>query len=198
MAAAIGLVTVVPVAVMSSVYSIKRQRPIPQTSRVMPMAAPNLVAGSISRRAEQCPVLNPNSAASWNASGVVRMYLGGPAKSIEHFERGMRLSPLDQLTYFAFTGMALAHVFAGHYDEALSCATKALHEQPNLATALRVAAIANVLSDRMVEARAAMARLREVDPALTLSNLDRVAPPFRRPEDRERYTESLRKAGLPE
>ncbi|HVI13058.1 MAG TPA: tetratricopeptide repeat protein, partial [Pseudolabrys sp.] len=143
-------------------------------------------------------ILNPNSAASWNASGVARMCLGESAKAIEHFERGMRLSPLDPLTYFAFTGMAFAHAFAGRYDEALSWATKAIHEQPNLATALRVAAMANVLSDRMVEARAAMARMREVDPALRLSNLDRVAPPFRRPEDRERYTESLRKAGLPE
>jgi len=43
-----------------------------------------------------------------------------------------------------------------------------------------------------------MARLREVDPALRLSNLDRVAPPFQRAEDRARFTESLRKAGLPE
>src|SRR5215472_269795 len=143
-------------------------------------------------------VLNPNSAASWNASGVVRMCLGESAKAIEHFERGMRLSPLDPLTYFAFTGMAFAHAFAGRYDEALSWATKALHEQPNLATALRVAAMANVLSDRMVEARAAMACLREVDPALRLSNLDRVAPPLRRAEDRVRFIESLRKAGLPE
>jgi hypothetical protein len=50
----------------------------------------------------------------------------------------------------------------------------------------------------MVEARAAMACLREVDPALRLSNLDRVRRALRRPEDRERYTESLRKAGLPE
>ena len=58
--------------------------------------------------------------------------------------------------------------------------------------------MANALTDRMVEARAAMACLREVDPALRLSNLDRVAPPLRRLEDRERYTESLRKAGLPE
>jgi len=143
-------------------------------------------------------LLNPNSAASWNASGVVRMCLGESAQAIEHFERGMRLSPLDPLTYFAFTGMAFAHAFAGRYDEALSWATKALHEQPNLATALRVAAMANVLSDRMVEARAAMARLREVDPALRLSNLDRVAPPFQRAEDRARFTESLRKAGLQE
>ena len=118
-------------------------------------------------------LLNPNLAASWNASGWVRMYLGESASAIEHFERAIRLSPLDPLTYFAFTGMAFAHAFAGRYDEALSWATKALHEQPKWATALRVAAIANTLSDRMVEARAAMASLREVDPALRLGNLDR-------------------------
>jgi dihydroorotase-like cyclic amidohydrolase len=50
----------------------------------------------------------------------------------------------------------------------------------------------------MVEARAAVARLREVDPALTLGNVSRVAPPLRRAEDRFRFIESLRKAGLPE
>jgi TolB-like protein/Flp pilus assembly protein TadD len=143
-------------------------------------------------------VLNQNLAASWNASGWVRMYLGESASAIEHFERAMRLSPLDPLTYFASTGMAFAHAFAGRYDEAISWATKALHEQPNWATALRVAASANALSDRMVEARAAMACLREVDPALRLGNLDRVAPPLRRAEDRVRFIESLRKAGLPE
>jgi TolB-like protein len=143
-------------------------------------------------------VLNPNLAASWNASGWVRMYLGESASAIEHFERAMRLSPLDPLTYLACGGMGFAHVFAGRYDEAISWATRALHEQPNWATALRLAAIANALSDRMVEARAAMARLREVDPALRLGNLDRVAPPVRRAEDRVRFIEGLRKAGLPE
>ena len=40
--------------------------------------------------------------------------------------------------------------------------------------------------------------MREVDPALRLGNVDRVAPPLRRVEDRIRFTESLRKAGLPE
>src|SRR5262249_33099471 len=82
-------------------------------------------------------VLNPNLATSWNASGWVRMYLGEYGRAIEHFERAMRLSPLDPLTYFASTGMALTHALAGRYDEAISWATKALHEQPNWATALR-------------------------------------------------------------
>jgi TolB-like protein len=143
-------------------------------------------------------VLNPNLAAAWSASGWLRIYLGEPANAIERFERAMRLSPLDPFTYFGCTGIALAHVFADHYDEAASWGTKASHEQPNWATSLRVAAIACALSDRMVEAREAMARLREIDPALRLSNLERVAPPFRRPVDLARFTEGLRKAGLPQ
>ena len=80
----------------------------------------------------------------------------------------------------------------------LSAATKAGHEQPNWVTSWRVPAIAYARSDRVVEAREAMARLREIDPDLRLSNLARVAPPFRRPEDLARFTEGLRKAGLPE
>jgi hypothetical protein len=57
----------------------------------------------------------------------------------------IRPTTLDPLTYFASTGIAFAHAFAGRYDEAISWATKALHEQPNWATALRVAAMAKVL-----------------------------------------------------
>jgi hypothetical protein len=59
-------------------------------------------------------------------------------------------------------------------------------------------AIAYALSGRIVEAREAMTRLREIDPGLRLNNLARVAPPFRRPEDLARWTEGLRRAGLPE
>jgi tetratricopeptide (TPR) repeat protein len=110
----------------------------------------------------------------------------------------MRLSPLDPLAYYAYVGMGFAHLFAGHYDEAASWARKASHEQPNLATAWRFAAMAYALSDRVGEAREAMARMRETDPDLRLSNLARVAAAFRRSEDLVRWTEGLRKAGLPE
>ena len=110
----------------------------------------------------------------------------------------MRLSPLDPFAYYAFAGMGWAHLYAGHYDEAASWARKASHEQPNWAASSRLAAIAYALSDRIAEAREAMARLREIDPGLRLSNLAGRTPPLRRPEDIARYTEGLRKAGLPE
>jgi adenylate cyclase len=147
---------------------------------------------------ERALALNPNLAAAWSASGWMRIFLGEPSEAIERFERSMRLSPLDPLAYSAYAGMGAAHLFAGRYDEAASWAQKASHEQPNWASAWRLVAIAYALSDRIVEAREAMARLREIDPGLRLSNLARVAPQFRRPEDLARFTEGLRKAGLPE
>ena len=42
-----------------------------------------------------------------------------------------------------------------------------------------------------------MARLRQLDPALRVSNLNRLIS-FRRPEDFARLADGLRKAGLPE
>ena len=143
-------------------------------------------------------VLNPNLAAAWSAGGWLRIYLGEPVSAIERLERSMRLSPLDPIAYMGYAGMALALLLADRYGEAASWAAKAINEQPNWAMPLRVAAIAYALSDRIVEAREAMARLREFDPTLRLSNLERVAPPFRRPEDRARYADGLRRAGLPE
>jgi TolB-like protein/class 3 adenylate cyclase len=143
-------------------------------------------------------VLNPNLAAAWSVSGWLRIYLGEPASAIERLERSRRLSPLDPIAYMGYAGMALALVLADRYEEAVSWAAKARNEQPNWATSLRVAAIAYALSDRIVEAKETIARLREIDPTLRLSNVERVAPPLRRPEDRARFADGLRRAGLPE
>jgi adenylate cyclase len=166
------------------------------SGRTLAELAGELEAGAA--HIDRALVLNPNLAAAWSASGWVRIRLGEPADAIERFERAMRLSPLDPLAYHTYTGMGFAHLFTGHYDEAVFWARKATQEQPSWAAALRAAAMAYALSDRIVEAREAMIRLREIDPGLRLSNLARVTPPFRRPEDLARWTEGLRKAGLPE
>ena len=47
-------------------------------------------------------------------------------------------------------------------------------------------------------AESAVARLRQLDPALRVSNLRDLNAPYRRAEDIVRYEEGLRKAGLPE
>jgi hypothetical protein len=62
---------------------------------------------------------------------------------------------------------------------------------------LRIAAASYALAGRLAEARKTMARLRELDPALRVTNVKDWVP-FRRPEDLAKFAEGLRKAGLPE
>ena len=59
-------------------------------------------------------------------------------------------------------------------------------------------AVSHALAGRPAEAQNALARLRRLYPSLRLSNLGDAMPPFRRSDDVARYTEGLRKAGLPE
>jgi TolB-like protein/class 3 adenylate cyclase len=143
-------------------------------------------------------LLNPNLAMAWSVSGWLRAYVGEHADAIERFERAIRLSPFDLLANHFYTGMGFAHLFAGRYDEAASWARRAALENPDWASTVRVETIACALSGRIVEAREALARLRAIDPELRLSNLERVAPPLRRAEDRALFIEGLRRAGLPE
>jgi TolB-like protein/tetratricopeptide (TPR) repeat protein len=142
-------------------------------------------------------VLNPNLAMAWLFSGRVNVYLGDLELAIRHLARAMRLSPFDPLIGQAQSTTALAHFFAGRYDEAASWAEKALREQPDFLPALRVLAASSALMGRLEQAHKAMIRSRQLDPARRASNIgDQI--PLRRPEDLARYVEGLRKAGMPE
>jgi adenylate cyclase len=141
--------------------------------------------------------LNPNHAAGWRLSAWVNLFLGKPEVAIEHATRAIRLSPLDPFTVPASTQIAAGHLHAGRFDEACSWADKGLRAELNFAGTARMAAACNALAGRLDQAHKAMARLRQIDPALRVSDLRRMLP-FRRPEDLARYEEGLRKAGLPE
>jgi len=142
-------------------------------------------------------VVNPNLAAAWNYSGWIRAYRGELDTAVEHQARAMRLSPLDALMYNMQGGTALAHLLAGRYGEAISFARQSLQNQPDYRSGLRILAASSALDGRREDARKAVARLYQHDPAVRVSNLsDRF--PLRRPEDIARFADGLRKAGLPE
>src|SRR6478752_5895519 len=95
-------------------------------------------------------------------------------------------------------GTAHAYFFLGRYDEAASWAAMALQDNADHQPGLRIAAASNAMAGRLDEAHKAVARLRQLNPALRVSNLKDVVGPFRRAEDLARYGEGLREAGLPE
>src|SRR5215475_10948160 len=71
--------------------------------------------------------LNPNLAAAWHYSGLTKILLGEPDIAIEHLAIAMRLSPLDPFIHYLQSVTALAHLYAGRYDEACMWSEKSLH-----------------------------------------------------------------------
>jgi adenylate cyclase len=147
---------------------------------------------------DQALALNPCLALAWYYSGWIRIWRGDPDAAIEHLARAVRLSPLDPMIGFMRAATARAHLLAGRYDAASSWAGMALRDRPDFLVALRVSAASNALAGRLEQAQKALGRLRQLDPALRVSNLRETTGPYRRPEDVATYEEGLRKAGLPE
>ena len=116
-------------------------------------------------------VLNSNLAEAWNFGGWVKNFLGEPETALERFARAMRLSPLDPWVTGMRAGTAHAHFLLGHYDEAASWAAMALQHNPDYQPALRQAAASNAMAGRPEQAHKAMARLRQLNPVLRVSNL---------------------------
>jgi TolB-like protein/class 3 adenylate cyclase len=136
-------------------------------------------------------VFNSNQAISWSLSGYVRIWLNQPEIAIEHFARAMRLSPLDPSFHAFETGIAFAHIRAHRHDEALLWAEKALRDQPNSADAAMALAVGSALVGDLEKAKRAMKRVLEIAPGRRVST---VVGPGRH----GRFTDALRKAGMPE
>jgi len=142
-------------------------------------------------------ILNQNLAMLWLLSGWIRSYRSESDVAIEHLTRAMRLNPFDPQAFVTHLIVGWAHFIAGRYEEAALWSERSLRAQPNFAGSARVAAASNAYLGRIERAGAAMARLREIDPSLRVSNLNYVTP-LRDREDLARYAEGLRLAGLPE
>jgi TolB-like protein/Tfp pilus assembly protein PilF len=141
--------------------------------------------------------LNSNLAIAWNASGWLKSRLGDPELALQHLAQAVRLSPLDPMMFNMHAGVAFAHFFAGRYDEASLLAEKILMERPNDGPALRIAAASNALGGRVLKAKKAMQKLRDMFPALRISNLNEQTPLCRR-KDRASWAKGMRIAGLPD
>jgi len=141
--------------------------------------------------------LNPNSAHAWMVRGYVS--LPHPDIAIEAFERAMRLNPFDRLERGFICGIAVAHLLARRYEQALDWSLRALREQPSYPAALRAKAVACAHLDRVEEAREAVRQLLDLQPWNTIARTAQFyARLFGSQEAAAVYTEGLRKAGMPE
>jgi TolB-like protein len=142
-------------------------------------------------------VLNPNLATAWFLGGWVRVINGEPEVALDHFAHVERLSPFDPFIWGVYAGIATAHFCAGRDDQTLSAAEHCLRDMPRYLPALRILAASSALIGDPDRATKAMARIRELNPDLSISEVKRRIS-CRRPEDITRLIDGLRKAGLRE
>ena len=119
--------------------------------------------------ADRAVALNPNSFDAWYGRGWVHRNAGLPEETVRSFERAMRMSPLDPLLHRSFVGMGIALIERRRFDEAIVAGKKAQRQKSSFSPAYCCLASAFAHLGREAEAREAVARLLEFDPAFTIS-----------------------------
>ncbi len=127
--------------------------------------------------------------------GGVYAFTGEAALAIEQSQAAIRLSPRDFLNVIWLITMAWAHLSQEQFAEAADRARAAADWNPAFADAHGVLAAASAYLRRTEDARASLDVFIGLIPQKNLGE-QLAARPFRRPEDRERYFQGLRKAGL--
>jgi adenylate cyclase len=145
---------------------------------------------------DQAIRLDPNLAVARLWGGGAKMYLGELDAAIEHFQRAVRLSPLEPRTFLAYSGLTSAHFLAGRYEKALESATTGIRKWPNFVALQRIAAACYAKSGRVEDAKRAWLVALQLDPTQRISNL-RSQTLFRN-EDFEKFAEAYRIMGMPE
>jgi adenylate cyclase len=145
---------------------------------------------------DRAMALSPSSAQAFGFSSIIRAWAGDSRTSVEHAETAIRLSPFDPLIYFPHIGSAIAHFFAGDFDDAVRAASRAAQANPrfSIPCVLQAAALASL--GRIDEAKASAQRLLSLEPTFSVGSF--VAVKFTSVERLSMLAEALRQAGLPE
>ncbi len=117
---------------------------------------------------ERAIALDPNAAWALSRLGWLEVYADRPEAAAVHFERALRLSPLDPMNFNNFVGLASARQVAGDDQGAADLFVRALQERPNALWIHRNLAPALQGAGRHEEARASIAALLAAYPDITV------------------------------
>lgn len=160
----------------------------------------SFVAGDLDAGAtliDRAREINPNLGMAWLFSGWTRIWLGDQSAALDHLGRAMRLSPQDPQHAMMYAATACAHFLSGANSEAIGWAEKSVQLQPNYRIALCILAASQAAAGKCSSAQDTGRKLRQLSPDLRIPDLLATFP-IRRAADLDRWTASLRRAGLPE
>ena len=148
------------------------------------------------KRCDQAVEANPSHALGWLYRGAVNAFNGEGRAAVDATRRAMQLSPLDPQRYYFESLGATAELSAHQYDAAEKLARSSLALNRMHPSTWRVLTIALVCQERMDEARNALARMRQLEPGLTVRKyLERI--PNAELETGRHWARCLATAGLP-
>ena len=148
-------------------------------------------------RLERAIDLDPNLAFARGYLGTTYAFGGESDAAILNLEGALRLSPHDSFSVIWHICMGWASLAAERFLEGVNFARQAIEDNPEFADNYSVLAACYGHLGMAEEARAALDRLEQRMPNLTLGS-ERLERPFRREEDKDRFLDGLRRAGLPE
>jgi adenylate cyclase len=145
---------------------------------------------------EAALAVSPSSALSYILGSVILAWTGEAERAIEWGERAMRLSPFDPWAFAAFHSLTLGHFHRGRYEEAANAAHKAVQSNPAHSISYMLLAASLAKLGRLEEAKAAAARVLELQPAFQYSR--QFSGVDCAPALAASLSEALRATGLPE
>jgi TolB-like protein/Flp pilus assembly protein TadD len=140
--------------------------------------------------------LSPSFALAHAGLGYALACGGQPERGLAALEEALRLSPQDPfLAIYAPVARYMALFALGRYEETIALCRSTIALHPNHAGAWRLMTVSLGLLDRLDEAREALAHTLTLQPDLSSAHVanDTV---YADPDDRARFLEGLRKAGL--
>ena len=139
--------------------------------------------------------VSPNYADGYGLLALINNSIGHPEQAIDYVKKGMRLNPYYTWDYLYNLGRA--YLETGRVDEAITALEKARDRNENAIPVRISLTVAYVRAARLEDAEWEVEQIQILNPAETVTQA-RQSYPLLDKQQKERFLDDLRKAGLPE
>ncbi len=144
---------------------------------------------------EKALALAPNNADVLATFGNVLNFCGDPERGLRMMERALSIETFPPPSWEFQIGRS--HLLLGQYDQAVTRFNRMVDHSPTFLPAYTHLAVAYFENDRIADARDAINTVLKISPQFTVNEAEKRLP-YRNEKVRDRFLDSLRKAGLPE
>ncbi|MEL6412012.1 MAG: adenylate/guanylate cyclase domain-containing protein, partial [Pseudomonadota bacterium] len=184
-------------AVISSAKSAIERDPSNSTAHALIGQARGLFEHDIAAAkasVDRARMISPNNAWVWTFSSGPYGFSGETETAIRQAERGLRLSPIDQHSFFMQGLLSQSHYLHGNYAEAVAWARRSLAENPRFGNAVRVLIASLSAIGRQQDVSGLVEHHSAIAPSFRLSIYNERCPFM--PEAAEIYVDRLKRAGV--